>query len=140
MQTSLKVFVIVALAIVTALGLYVLVQTEFSMSMGPGGFSPGFSWLLGIRAAENGGQIAPSLDQLGASGDLPPFMAGAAGALPGAGGRSPAALSKGLEVGKAPGVLLRDLGLMAFAIVIAVCVEGVLTFLFRLKRRMPVAH
>lgn len=141
MQTTLKVFVIVAVAVIIGLGLYVLVQAEFSFSMGRDGFSPGFLWLLNIRAAENGGQIAPSFDELGASGGLPPFMAGGAGGLsPTSGGGPAAALSKGLDLTKAPRVLLRDLILLALAVVIAILFESGLAFSVRLKHRTPAAR
>jgi len=136
MQTTLKIFVIVAIAVIIALGLYVLVETEFSMSMGMGGFSPGFSWLLKIRAAENGGQIAPSLDELGASGGLPPFMTGGAGVIPGADGGHPgAALSKGLNLGKAPAVFARDLGLLFAAAALAILFEVALVLVVRPRRQ-----
>lgn len=138
MQSALKVFIIAVIAVAVALGLYVVVQVDFSMSMSSGGFSPGFAWLMKVRAAENGGQIAPSLDQLGVSGAAPPFLAGGPDALSGVfGGRSAAALDKGLDLGKAPSLLLRDVGLLALAAVLAVLFEVGLKFVRRPRRQAP---
>jgi len=64
-QTFLKTVIILLLGVVVSLILNTVVDSQFSMNMGAGGMSPGFAWLLKMRAAENGGQIAPSFEELG---------------------------------------------------------------------------
>ncbi len=138
MQTPLKVFVILALAVTVSLGLYVLVDSQFTMSFSDGGMSPGFSWLLEMRAHENGGQIAPSFSEIAASGDLPPFMQGGApGALAGTiTGPRPAAISKGFEPAKAPGMAAKDISRLLVAALVAAVIEmGAMWFARR--RREP---
>lgn len=148
MQTALRTFVIVALAVALALGLYLVVQSQFSMSFGIGGFSPGFSLLLKLRAAENGGQIAPSLDTLGASGALGSGMPAAfGGALGGAlGGADPlsasghgAALSKGIDLQAAPAKALTYLERLGIPLAIAALVEW-LAYLVGSARRRKAAE
>ncbi|PKQ16581.1 MAG: hypothetical protein CVT67_04070 [Actinobacteria bacterium HGW-Actinobacteria-7] len=142
MQTLIKVFVIVALSVVVSLGLYVLVESQFSMSMGPGGFSPGFAFLIKMRAQENGGQIAPSFDEIQASGGgMPPFLAGAGGGFPGAEPTGPkaVAIDKGFDASAAPREELKDLEHLAIAAVIAILLELVLSLVGKARRKEAAA-
>ncbi len=141
MQTFFKTLVILMLAVALSLGLYILVDSQFSMSFASGGISPGFSWLLKMRADENGGQIAPSFEEMQASGSLPPFMQGGSGTglnpgFPGGptSGRQPAALSQGFDPQKAGGTALKDLGRLALAALIAAVLEVPLFWFFGRKR------
>lgn len=138
MQTAIKVVLILALAVAVSLGLSILVESQFSMSFGAGGFSPGMALLLSARAAENGGQIAPSLDQLQSSGSLPPFMQGStAGGGFGAqeGGSGGVAWSHGFDPAAAVQRLGKDLLRFSVALVIAIVVEIPLMRLVRRRRR-----
>jgi hypothetical protein len=135
-QTFLKTVIIMLLGIVVALILHDVVDARFSMSMGPGGMSPGFAWLLKMRAAENGGQIAPSFEELGMSGGAL-GMGGLSQGFPGAPGidaeRSP--LTDGLDLSNAPRVALRDAGRPLLACAAAVVLEVILTQVLRVTGR-----
>lgn len=151
MQTLIKIVIIIALAVAVSLGLYVLVQSQFSMNFGgggmgggmSGGMSPGFSWLLKLRAAENGGQIAPSLDELQSSGALSGMSGGGFGGSGGGGfggggqGSQAAALSKGFDLTEAGPALLKYLGLLGAAALIAALLE---LLLVALRNRSRTAH
>lgn len=134
MQTTIKTVTVLALSVALALGLYVLVESQFSMSFATG-ISPGLAWLLKIRADENGGQIAPSLDEIQSSGSMPPFLQGA-GSPFGGGERGPVPISQGFEPAKAAGVLGKDLARTGVAIAAAVLFELVAVWLLR-KRNAP---
>jgi hypothetical protein len=121
-QTFLKTVIIILLGIVVALILHDVVDAQFSMSMGPGGMSPGFAWLLKMRAAENGGQIAPSFEELGMSGGFP----GAPGT-----DAEQSPLTDGLDLNNAPRVALRDAGRLLLALAAAVMLEVILTQVLR---------
>ena len=135
MNTFIKVFVILALSVTVSLGLYVLVDSQFSMNFAAGGPSPAFAWLMKMRADENGGQIAPPLDEIQSSGNLPPFMQGALGSAPdGVGtGPQPVALAKGFEPSKAGERAIKDLARLSVAAVVAVLME--IALMWGLTRR-----
>jgi hypothetical protein len=159
----LKIVLILALALAVGLGLYMVVESEFSMRFGGGGMSPGFSWLLSMRAKENGGRVAPSFDEMRVSGRLPegfnpggdseglggmPFGGGGtSGAGPfggggfggpggfGQGSRGPAKLSQGFEPDRAGPEALRDLERLAIAVVVAVAIELPIAWASKQRRR-----
>lgn len=131
METAVKTALIIALFVSVSLGLYVLVDSQFSMQMGAGGMSPGFSWLLQMRAAENDGQIAPSFEELQASGSLPPFMQGALPSEQAAAGARSAPLSQGFEPEKIGPVLARDLLRLTVFMLIAIGFEMLVVWAMR---------
>jgi hypothetical protein len=141
-QTFLKSTIIVLLGTLVAVALYVVAQSQFSMSMGPGGFSPGFAWLLKLRALENGGQIAPSFDELGMSGSAPPPMGGGMGGFPGGTAQQAqsTSLTEGMDASKALVVAVRDLFRVSVAILIAILFELSFSFALGLRRQAAAAR
>lgn len=136
MKTFLKIVIILLFGVVLALVLNSVVQSQFSMDMRGGGTSSGFAWLLKIRAAENGGQIAPSFEELGLTsgaqgmGGFPSSFPGAPGSL-----HAQSSLTRGLDLSKAPQVALKDLGHLALGIAAAMVIELILTLLLRARRK-----
>ncbi|MBN2840650.1 MAG: hypothetical protein JXP37_06835 [Coriobacteriia bacterium] len=115
METALKVLIIMLLGIVVALVLYEVMDAHFTMTLGPDGFGEGFTWLLKMRAATNGGQIAPSLDALSTLQPVAP----SSGWL--------ATLTEGMDLRQAPSATFTDLVRLSLAILGAMITEMILS-------------
>jgi len=118
MLTFLKTSIIVLLGVVLSLLMYQAVDARFAF--GPQGMTPAFAWLLQVRAAENGGQIAPSFDELGMTGGA--FPMGAAAPQETAWDR----LTEDVDLVQAREVARQDLGRLLVAVLGAVLLEVVL--------------
>ena len=153
MQSTVRGLVILMLGVAIGVLVFLFVQVEVGTSFGPMGMSPAMQFLMKMRASENGGQIAPSFEQLGidpaqlaariqAGGgpggpngaDRPGGLSGGPG---GFGARGPAALSKNFEPDKALSHSARDLAILFAGVIVAVVIEIVVFTLVRRRRARP---
>lgn len=153
MRTFFRTIIVLGLSVIVGVGLYALINSQvgtFGPGMfGSGGTKPGLQLLMKLQGDTNGGQIAPSFEQLQAEGRLPQgftpgqapsgmpqgLAGGQANGFPGAGGasKSAAPLSRGFAPERALGQTAHDVASLGIGALVAILLESLIVF--GLRRR-----